>query len=138
MTTHERKQEIIKRFTHFSHWDDRYRQLIAYGRKLPPMDPTFKTPQYLVPGCVSKVWLFCEEQGGRLYFQGDSDASITKGIVGVLLYLYSGATPQEITQCSGDFLETIQLQEHLTPNRRNGLAHMIQLIRNYAATHQQK
>ncbi|MCY4643484.1 MAG: SufE family protein [Bacteriovoracales bacterium] len=128
-----RKQEIIKRFQYFEHWDDRYRQLIHYGKKLPSMPDEAKISRHLVPGCVSKVWLHHEWKEGRVFFQADSDATITKGIVGVLLHVYSGATPPEITGTPPDFLKEIGLDEHLSINRRNGLANMSKIIREKAA-----
>ena len=129
----DRKQDVVKRFQHFKSWDDRYRQLIHYGKKLAPMAEAIKTPNLLVPGCVSKVWLHHEHRKGKIFFQGDSDASITKGIIGILLYVYSGATPKEITQTPANFLEEIGLHDHLSTNRRNGLANMARLIHDYGA-----
>lgn len=132
MSIVDRKREIVKRFQYFENWEDRYRQLIHYGKKLPPMPDDLRTPEILVPGCVSRVWLHHEWRGDQIFFRADSDASITKGIVGVLLYVYSGATAREIAKTSADFLQEIGLHEHLTANRRNGLANMIRLIQDTA------
>ena len=123
-----RKQDILRRFQHFSAWEDRYRQLVAYGKKLSPLAKELKTDDILVPGCLAKVWLFHQWQGERLFLQADSDAAITKGIVGVLVHVYSGATAQEILHTPADFLQAIGLHDHLSMNRRNGLANMCKTI----------
>ena len=135
MSIRVRVQDILKRFKHFDTWEDRYRQLIHYGKKLPPLDDQFKTKDLLVPGCLSKVWLHHTFEEGKIFFRADSDAAITKGIIGILLYIYSDATPKEILQTSTDFLQEIGLDEHLSLNRRNGLTNMAQLIQSYASCH---
>ena len=135
MNIEVRVQDILKRFKHFDAWEDRYRQLIHYGKKLPLMPDQLKTEDLLVPGCLSKVWLYHEFRGGRIFFQADSDASITKGIIGILLHVYSDATPREIIQTPTDFLQEIDLDEHLSLNRRNALGNMTRLIQNCASLH---
>ena len=134
MSIESKKKNIIERFKHFERWEDRYRQLIHYGKKLSPMADHLKNPDILVPGCLSKVWLYHEKRNGKVFFQADSDASITKGIIGILLHVYSGASPEEILQNPADFLGEIGLYEHLSQNRRNGLFNMLRLIES-AATH---
>ncbi len=137
MSITARKDEVLKRFTSFDSWEDRYRQLIHYGKKIATMNSEEKADELLVPGCLSKVWLKHELRDGKIFFKADSDAAITKGIIGVLISVYSDSTPEEITSLSPDFLKEIGITDHLSMNRRNGLANMCKLIQGYGEKYAQ-
>jgi cysteine desulfuration protein SufE len=113
--------------------ESRYEYLIKKGRELPP--PPHKDEKFLVKGCVSQAWLIPEYKEGKLYFFADSDAAIVKGILAVLLLLYSGQTPREILQIQPEVLREAGVTEHLSMNRRSGLAHFVKQIQLYAATY---
>jgi len=131
-TISETIKTIINDFQGINSWEEKYKHLIELGKKLHPMDETFKVDKNLVRGCQSKVWFHVEIRGGRLYFQGDSDAAIVKGIVALLLSVYSGRTPDEILSTKPTFLEDIGLREHLSMSRSNGLSSMLKQISLYA------
>ena len=131
-TISETIKTIINDFQGINSWEDKYKHLIELGKKLHPMDETFKVEKNLVRGCQSKVWFHVEIQDGRLYFQGDSDAAIVKGIVALLLSVYSDRTPDEILSTKPTFLEDIGLREHLSMSRSNGLSSMLKQISLYA------
>ena len=128
----EAQQEIIEEFTLFDDWMDKYEHLIGLGKTLPLIDPQFKTDQYIIKGCQSKVWLRAEQQDGRVYFWVDSDAIITKGIVSVLIRAFSGLSAQDIVNAPTDFIKEIGLNDHLSPTRANGLVSMIKQMKLYA------
>lgn len=138
MTIEEKKDLVIKKLTSFTDWEDRYRQILSYAKKLPLMNDQLKTDEFLVKGCQSKVWLWYEFNQGKVIFLADSDGIITKGIIGLLVYVYSGQTPQEILSTPFDFLKEVGITEHLSSNRRNGLANMCKLIQTYAQNCQEK
>lgn len=125
--------ELKENFSLFDEWEDRYRYLIDLGRALPPLDEARKTDLYKVEGCMSQVWLVPETEGGRLTFRADSDSAIVKGLIAVLLVLFSGRTPQEIlaVDIDGVFGE-LGLEAHISPNRRNGFFSMVDTIRRTA------
>ncbi|RFC65205.1 SufE family protein [Fulvimarina endophytica] len=129
-------EDIISDFQFLDDWEDRYRYLIELGRSLPPMEPDEMTDATRVQGCVSQVWLVSESDDAdppRLTFRGESDAHIVRGLVAITLALFSGKTAPEIaaTDASSTF-ETIGLQEHLTPQRSNGLRAMVDRIKKDA------
>jgi cysteine desulfuration protein SufE len=128
----EAQQEIIEEFALFDDWMDKYDPLIGLGKTLPLIDPEFKTDQYIIKGCQSKVWLRAEQQDGRVYFSADSDAIITKGIVSVLIRAFSGLSAQDIVNAPTDFIKEIGLNDHLSPTRANGLVSMIKQMKLYA------
>ena len=128
----EAQQEIIEEFALFDDWMDKYDHLISLGKTLPLIDPEFKTDQYIIKGCQSKVWLRAEQQDGRVYFSADSDAIITKGIVSVLIRAFSGLSAQDIVNAPTDFIKEIGLNDHLSPTRANGLVSMIKQMKLYA------
>jgi cysteine desulfuration protein SufE len=128
----EAQQEIIEEFALFDDWMDKYDHLIGLGKTLPLIDPEFKTDQYIIKGCQSKVWLRAEQQDGRVYFSADSDAIITKGIVSVLIRAFSGLSAQDIVNAPTDFIKEIGLNDHLSPTRANGLVSMIKQMKLYA------
>lgn len=128
----EAQQEIIEEFALFDDWMDKYDHLIGLGKTLPLIVPEFKTDQYIIKGCQSKVWLRAEQQDGRVYFSADSDAIITKGIVSVLIRAFSGLSAQDIVNAPTDFIKEIGLNDHLSPTRANGLVSMIKQMKLYA------
>ena len=129
--------EILTDFDLLSDWEDRYRYVIELGKKLEPLPETDRTPATKVQGCVSQVWLSTEvDRSGespRLTFRGDSDAHIVRGLIAILFALYSGKTAAEILRIdAGQRLGLLQLKEHLTPQRSNGLMAMVKRIRSDA------
>ena len=132
MTLEEKKQQIVEDFSQFDEWLDKYEYLIELGKNLEPFPEDKKTEDRLIKGCQSRVWLDCEKRDGRLWFTADSDAIITKGIISLLIDVYSGCTPEEIAGDDFAFLEEIGLRENLSPTRANGLVSMIETIKNNA------
>lgn len=131
-TINEIESEIINDFSLFDDWDGKYEYIIEFGKNLPPMDSRFKTEENKVSGCQSQVWLHSEYKDGRVYFYADSDAIITKGLVGLLLKVLSGRTPQEIINAKLEFIEKIGMNQHLSMNRANGLASMVKHMKKTA------
>ncbi|MBQ7709979.1 MAG: SufE family protein [Bacteroidales bacterium] len=132
MTLEEKKQEIIEEFSLYDEWLDKYEYLIELGKSLEPFDEEKKTEDRLIKGCQSRVWLDSELRDGRLFFAADSDAIITKGIISLLISVYSGRTPQEIAADDFGFVATIGLKDNLSPTRANGLVSMIERIKELA------
>ncbi len=132
MTLEEKKQQIVEDFSQFDEWLDKYEYLIELGKNLEPFPDDKKTEDKLIKGCQSRVWLDCEEREGRLWFTADSDAIITKGIISLLIDVYSGCSPEEIAGDDFAFLEEIGLRENLSPTRANGLVSMIETLKSYA------
>lgn len=132
MTINEIQDRIIEDFNQFDDWMDKYALLIDLGNSLLPVDDRFKVPQNIIEGCQSRVWLHAEMENGVIVFQGESDAILVKGIVALLLEVYSGRTPDEILSTDLYFVDKIGLKEHLSPTRSNGLVAMIKQIRLYA------
>lgn len=134
-TIEERKQEVIDDFSMYDEWLDKYEYLIEKGRSLPPFPEGEKTEDKLIKGCQSRVWLDYSLRDGRLYFTADSDAIITRGIISLLIGVFSGATPAEIAADDFAFVDTIGLRQNLSPTRAGGLASMIETIRRVAREH---
>lgn len=133
MTINEIQDEIIDEFSGLTDWMDRYAYIIDLGNTLPPFPENLKTPQNLIEGCQSRVWIDAGRgDNGEIIFQGDSDAMIVKGIVALLLRVMSGHTPDEILDADLYFIDKIGLREHLSPTRSNGLVAMVKQMRNYA------
>lgn len=128
----ERTAQIKERFLKFKDWEDRYKEIIALGRELPAYPEDKREDKYKVKGCQSQVWLYPEFKDGRVIFQADSDALLVKGIVGLLVQVYSDATPDEILTTKPDFLKEVGITEHLSMNRTNGLAAMMKQMQMYA------
>ena len=124
--------EIVTDFSFLEDWAQRYEYLIDLGKSLPMIDEKHKTDKNLIVGCQSKVWLFADIKNGLLQFTADSDAILTKGIIGLLLQVFNRQTAEEIIDFKPYFLEKIQLKEHLSPNRANGLSAMVNQIKLYA------
>jgi cysteine desulfuration protein SufE len=132
MTIEQAEQQLIEEFSYFSDWMDKYNYIIELGKELPLIDPQYKTPQYLISGCQSQVWLHAEFKEGKLIFSADSDAIITKGIVNLLIKVLSNRTPEEILDAKLDFIDAIGLRAHLSPTRSNGLNAMLKQMKMYA------
>jgi len=134
MSINEKQDEIIEEFESFDDWMDRYQLIVDYARELKkhPLAETDRTDTNLIDGCQSKVWITARKEEGKLYFNGDSDALLVKGIVALLLEVLSGSTPQEIIDADLYFIERIGLKEHLSPTRSNGIVAMLKQIRLYA------
>jgi len=132
MTIQEKSQAVIDEFAIFDDWMDKYAYLIELGKDVPLIDEKFKTNQYLISGCQSRVWLHAEMKDGLMLLSADSDAVITKGIASLLIRVLSRETPKDIMEADLGFLQQIGLQEHLSPTRANGLNSMIKQIRLYA------
>ena len=132
MTIQEIEQQIIDEFANFDEWLDKYSYLIELGKDCPVIDEHEKTESNLIKGCQSRVWLSCTLRDGRLYFQADSDAVITKGIIALLIRTFDGQTPQDILDADLHFIDVIGLKEHLSPTRSNGLVAMVKQMRMYA------
>lgn len=127
----DRMSAIIDEFPTNMTWEDRYKKIISMGREMKDMDEAHKTESNKVKGCQSQVWFFAELKGDRIHFSGDSDASIVKGIVALLMKVYDGATIDEVLTTKPDFLETIGLRQHLSMSRANGLTAMVKQIGLY-------
>jgi cysteine desulfuration protein SufE len=124
MTINQVQDAIVEEFSVFDDWMDKYNLLIDLGKELPIIDPKFKTKDFLIEGCQSKVWLHPEFDGNKITFSADSDAIITRGIVGLLIKVLSNRTPQEIISAELYFIDKIGLRQHLSPTRSNGLLSM--------------
>lgn len=138
MTIKEIQEEIIDEFSMFDDWMERYEYIIELGKSLPIIDDQYKLDENLIKGCQSKVWMFSELEKDTVKFTADSDAILTKGIVALLLRVYSGQKPSDILDSDTDFLDKIGLKEHLSPTRANGLVSMIKQIKMYAIAQQSK
>jgi cysteine desulfuration protein SufE len=138
MTIKEIQEEIIDEFSMFDDWMERYEYIIELGKSLPIIDETHKLDENLIKGCQSKVWLYSELENDTIKFTADSDAILTKGIVALLLRVYSGQKPVDILGATTDFIDEIGLKEHLSPTRANGLVSMIKYIKMYAIAQQTK
>lgn len=132
MTINALQDNIIEEFSAFDDWMDKYALLIDLGNSLPPLDEKYKTESNLIEGCQSRVWFQADYKDGKLFFQGESDAVIVKGIVSLLIQILSGHTPQEILDADLYFIEKVGLKEHLSPTRSNGLVAMVKQMRLYA------
>lgn len=132
MTIQEKQEEIVEEFSYFDDWMDKYEQLIEYGKKLPMIDESLKTPDKLIKGCQSNVWLHAEQRDGKVYFTADSDAVITKGLISLMIEVLNGQKPEDIARAEIFFTEKIGLKDHLSPTRANGLAAMVKQMKMYA------
>lgn len=131
-TIKEAENQIIEEFSMFDEWMDKYEYIIELGKNLKGYPDSEKTDDKLIKGCQSRVWLDCKKEGDRLVFNADSDAIITKGIISLLISIYSGRTAEEILSSDFSVIEKIGLKENLSPTRANGLVSMIETIRKYA------
>ena len=138
MNIKEIQEEIIDEFSVFDDWMDRYEYLIDIGKSLPRIDEKFKLDENLIKGCQSKVWLHTELNNGLVIYTADSDAILTKGIIALLLRIFSNQTPKAILENELFFIDEIGLKEHLSPTRANGLVSMIKQIKLFALAYQTK
>lgn len=136
MTINETQDAIIEEFSAFDDWMDKYSLLIDYGNELAPFPEEDRIEKNLIDGCQSKVWFTAKMEDGMVVYAGDSDAILVKGIVALLIRCLSGHTPQEILDSDLYFIEQIDLREHLSPTRNNGLVAMLRQMRNYAMVFQ--
>ncbi len=138
MNINEIQDEIIEEFSMFEDWMERYDYIIELGKSLPELDEKFKTDENLIKGCQSKVWLYAELKGDKIIFKADGDAILTKGIVALLLQVFSEQTPKDILNSELYFIDKIGLKEHLSPTRANGLVSMVKQFKLYALAFQTK
>lgn len=130
------QDEIIEEFSLFEDWMQRYEYMIELGKSLPLINNDYKTDKYIIKGCQSKVWVHANLDGDKLKFTADSDAIITKGIIAILIRVFSDQNPKDILEADTDFIDKIGLKEHLSPTRANGLVSMIKQIKMYAVVFQ--
>ncbi len=138
MAIETKQEDIISEFEVFDDWLDKYNYLIELSNELPILDPKFKTTDYVISGCQSKVWLKADLEEGKINFTADSDAIITKGIVSLLVRVLSGYQPKDILDADLFFIERIGLRENLSPTRSNGLLAMVKKMKLYALAYQTK
>jgi cysteine desulfuration protein SufE len=135
-TIAERQQEVIEEFSLFDDWMQRYEHMIDLGKSLPLISEEHKTEDNIIKGCQSKVWIYAILEEDQLVFTADSDAIITKGIIAILIRVFSNQPPKAILDADTDFIDQIGLKEHLSPTRANGLVSMIKQIKMYAIAYQ--
>ncbi len=138
MNLEEAQNNIVEEFSVFEDWLDRYNYLIELGNDLPEIDPQYKTNEYLINGCQSKVWLQADLMDGKLIYNADSDAIIVKGIAALLVKVMSDRTPDEIVNNKLFFIEKIGLSQNLSPTRSNGLLAMVKKMKLYAIAYKAK
>ena len=136
MTIEEIQNEIIDEFSMFEDWEERYQYMIDLGKELPLIEEKYKTDSNVIKGCQSKVWVHAEMKDGKLVFTADSDAIITKGIIAILIRVFSNQSPKDIIDSETDFIDKIGLKEHLSPTRANGLVSMVKQLKLYAIAYQ--
>lgn len=134
MSLEEKEQEIISEFAIYDDWMEKYEYIIELGKELPLISPDKKTTDRLIEGCQSRVWLDAELVDGKMQFKADSDAIITKGIIGLLIRVLNGETPETVAQTEFVFLKEIGLADHLSPTRANGLLNMVKRMKVAAIT----
>ena len=132
MTIKEIQEEIIDEFSMFDDWMQRYEYIIDLGKNLPLIQEEYKTDDNIIKGCQSKVWLKGEQNDDKIVFTADSDAILTKGIIAILIRVFSNQNAFDILAADTDFIDKIGLKEHLSPTRANGLVSMIKNIKMYA------
>lgn len=138
MTIKETQEEIIDEFSMFDDWMERYEYIIELGKGLPLIDAQYQVEENLIKGCQSQVWLHAEESNGNIVFTANSDAILTKGIIAILIRVFSGHKTEDILNADLSFIDEIGLKEHLSPTRANGLLSMVKQIRMYALAYQAK
>ena len=131
-TISEAQEEIVQEFSMFDDWMQRYEYMIELGKSLPLIDSQYKNEDYIIKGCQSKVWVHAYLEENKLVFTADSDAIITKGIIAILIRVFSHQHPDAILEANTDFIDKIGLKEHLSPTRANGLVSMIKQLKMYA------
>jgi cysteine desulfuration protein SufE len=132
MSIATKQAEIVDEFAMFDDWMQRYEYMIELGKSLPLIAPEYKTDDHIIKGCQSKVWVHAELENNKIGFTADSDAIITKGIIAILIRVFSNQHPKDILAADTTFIDEIGLKEHLSPNRANGLSSMLKQIKFYA------
>lgn len=135
MTLDDRRKQLIEEFSPLEDPQDRLAYVIDMGKMAPGLDAVHKVDTFLIEGCTSNLWLFPEFKGGCCYFSSDADAMITKGIAYLVCCYYSGVVPKEILSHDTEFMTSIGITQHLSPNRRNGLSNLMKKIYGYAQLH---
>ncbi|SEM56191.1 cysteine desulfuration protein SufE [Chitinophaga rupis] len=138
MTINEKQDELIADFSMMEEWMDKYEYIIQLGKELPLIAEQYKTDDNLIKGCQSRVWLHTELKDGKLFFTGDSDAVITKGLISLMISVLSGHTPKDIAASDIYFIDAIGLRSHLSPTRSNGLLSMLKQMKLYAVAYMAK
>lgn len=136
MTLQDIQNDIIEEFSMFDDWEERYQYMIDLGKTLPLIDEQYKTESNIIKGCQSKVWVHAEMIDDKVVFTADSDAIITKGIIAILIRVFSNQHPKDIIEADTSFIDKIGLKEHLSPTRANGLVSMIKQLKMYAIAYQ--
>lgn len=136
MTIKEIQEEIIGEFSMFENWEERYQYMIDLGKSLPLIEDQYKIEDHLIKGCQSRVWVHSEMKDDKVVFTADSDAIITKGIIAILIRVFSNQNPKDILEADTAFIDEIGLKEHLSPTRANGLVSMIKQLKMYALAYQ--
>ncbi|MES2996077.1 MAG: SufE family protein [Verrucomicrobiota bacterium] len=132
MTIAEKQQTLLEELALFQDWTERYEYVIGLGKQLPPMDAAHHTPDHLIKGCQSQVWLDASYRDGRVYFTADSDSLITKGMIALFVRVLDGETPDAILTADMDFISRTGLKEHLAPTRANALTLMANQMKQRA------
>ncbi|GAB5564884.1 MAG: SufE family protein [Winogradskyella sp.] len=136
MSIEDIQNEIIDEFSMFDDWEDRYQYMIDLGKTLPLIEEKYKTEDHIIKGCQSKVWVHANMDADKVNFTADSDAIITKGIIAILIRVFSNQHPKDIIDADTNFIDEIGLKEHLSPTRANGLVSMIKQLKMYAIAYQ--
>ncbi|MHB8904728.1 MAG: SufE family protein [Melioribacteraceae bacterium] len=132
MTIQETQDEIVKEFEQYTDWEDKYKRIIDLGRQLAAINEIYRTDKYKLNGCQSQVWINAKLQDGKILFEADSDAAIVKGLIALIIKVYSNHTPEEILSSPPEFIKKIGIDNHLSPTRQNGLGAMMKQIQMYA------
>ena len=132
MTIKESQEALVAEFEGLDEWEDRYRQIIKFGREMKDLPEEYRIDKNKLDGCQSQVWIHAEIKEGKVYLYADSDAMIVKGLIAMLVNVYSGHTPDEILSNPPEFLTKLKIDNHLSPTRKNGLSAMLKQIQNYA------
>ena len=139
MTINEIQDEIVEEFSMFEDWADKYEYIIDIGKKLPPLPAQYKTEENIIKGCQSQVWLHSSLNGeGKVIFEGDSDAVIVRGLIGLLIRVLSNQKPEEIAKADLNFIDRVGMSGHLAQTRSNGLASMVKQMKLYGLAYQAK
>jgi cysteine desulfuration protein SufE len=136
VTIKETQDEIVKEFEQYTDWEDKYKRIIDLGRQLGAINEIYRTDKYKLNGCQSQVWINAKLQDGKILFEADSDAAIVKGLIALIIKVYSNHTPEEILSSPPEFIKKIGIDNHLSPTRQNGLGAMMKQIQMYAVAFQ--
>ena len=136
-TISSREEALVREFNFFDDWMGKYEYLIELAGDMPEIDPQYKDEEHRIRGCQAKVWVHATMKDGGVYYAGDSDAMITKGLVALLIRVLNGQPPQAIADADLSFLDEVGMQEHLSPSRKNGLAAMVRQMKLFAVSHGQ-